>query len=59
MAVELVKLANLIITMTKAAACGNRIGEILRTTEMVPELTEQKNSKNGTDAIRFEHVSLK
>ena len=29
--VELIKMANLIITMTKAAACGNRIAEMLDT----------------------------
>ena len=29
--VELIKMANLIITMTKAAACGNRISEMLET----------------------------
>lgn len=35
--VELIKLANLIITMTKAIACGNRIQDVL---EIEPENTE-------------------
>ena len=59
--VELVKLANLIITMTKAAACGNRIEVILHTTETEPsksERTETKTYDTNTDAIRFENVSL-
>jgi ABC-type multidrug transport system fused ATPase/permease subunit len=56
--VELVKLANLIITMTKAAACGNRIEAILKTTE--PELSKKELTESAsTDAIRFENVSLR
>lgn len=35
--VELVKLANLIILLTKAVACSNRVGEVFA---MTPELTE-------------------
>ena len=43
--VELIKMANLIITMTKAAACGNRVQSIL----------EEETIKNGNN----EHISLK
>lgn len=39
--VELVKLANLIITVTKAVACGNRIENVLKIT---PEMENGKNS---------------
>ena len=56
--VELVKLASLIITITKATACGNRIGEVLN---KVPEATEQpKNDPLPTNrsAITFRDVSM-
>ncbi len=57
--VELVKLANLIITMTKAAACGNRIEAILKTTEAEPPKSERTKPQTAdVDAIRFENVSL-
>lgn len=58
--VELVKLANLIITVTKAVACGNRIQSILE----IPAGMEQgfvtdkeENGEIGT--VKFEHVSLR
>ncbi len=56
--VELIKMANLIITMTKAAACGNRIQSVL---DMTPA---QKNGTAvpGPDAprgqVEFRDVSL-
>ena len=58
--VELVKLANLIITITKAAACGNRIGEVLKTTsEEIKPVSDAISCNNAdADAIRFENVSL-
>lgn len=40
--VELVKLANLIITVTKAVACGNRIGQMLEV---------QSSQKDGTESF--------
>jgi len=43
--VELVKMANLIITMTKAAACAGRIRNVLETEQM------QKNGTADADAI--------
>lgn len=56
--VELVKLASLIITLTKATACGNRIGEVLN---QAPEASAQP--KDGTplengSAITFRDVSM-
>ena len=66
--VELVKLANLIINITKAVACGNRIQSIF---EMQPSITDgsgQKVDKVRTDtadrseeaeyAVEFSHVGL-
>lgn len=58
--VELVKLANLIITINKAIACGNRIEEVL---EVVPTITdsvtETKKSASGELEVEFSHVSMK
>lgn len=57
--VELVKLANLIITITKSIACGNRIEAIL---EMKPTQTfaEQpvKEEENPEYAVEFQDVSF-
>ena len=59
--VELVKLANLIITVTKAIACGNRVGAILETdpgmkdgTAAHPEFVGEREP-----AVAFCHASLK
>ena len=57
--VELIKFANLIISITKAAACGNRIQAVLESGTPVPE----DNSEPETDpanrgCISFENVSF-
>ena len=53
--VELVKLANLIITVTKAIACGNRISDVLD----IEEGMETENSADTSDAmVEFKNVSL-
>ena len=58
--VELLKLANLIITMTKAFACANRIEAVF---EMETGLLdgadiENKEVKDSDIAVSFEHVCL-
>ena len=62
--VELVKLANLIITVTKAVACGNRIENVLKIT---PEMENGKKQcdpvrssggEGSCPAVEFSHVSL-
>lgn len=61
--VELVKLANLIITVTKAVACGNRIESVLK---IKPDMKSGnllwedagKESSDGEPAVEFSHVSL-
>ena len=56
--VELVKLANLIITVTKAVACGNRIQSILEE----PAGMKEKGSKGDeklTGCVEFDHVSMR
>ena len=57
--VELVKMASLIISITKAVACGNRI---LRVLELPTEEDEHHTAAGAIDggsevAVRFEHVS--
>lgn len=68
--VELIKLANLIITMTKAVACGNRIEAVMNVVpEIHMELEEEKKTKNqevdqanencDVPAVVFSSVSMK
>ena len=47
--IELIKLANLIVTVTKAAACGGRIADVL---EMQPSLQTQTDDQQ-TDEERY------
>lgn len=58
--VELVKLANLIITVTKAIACGNRIQNVFEMhSEMEDGLLEAGDvAAEEREAVVFEHVSL-
>ncbi len=53
--VELVKMANLIINMTKAVACGNRVQSIL---EIQPEEQELRRLKLGGHVV-FDHASCR
>ncbi len=57
--VELVKLANLIITMTKAAACGNRIGEVLAITPSQSYPDSDPEEAASAPAVVFENVSFR
>ena len=61
--VELIKLANLIITMTKSVACGDRIANLLKEKkeDSAEEntLTEKENRFEKIDSIEFESVSFK
>ena len=58
--VELIKLADLIINITKAVACGNRIQKVLEVEPSMEngskECTEEKNTQEN--AVDFNHVSL-
>ena len=56
--VELIKLANLIITITKAVACGNRISAVLDMQAGMPEHPEIPKESQNSDAVRFTDVSL-
>ena len=61
--VELVKLANLIINVTKAIACGNRIGAVM---DLEPDVVSGVGAKNpekaktgDVPAVEFDHVSFR
>lgn len=62
--VELIKLANLIVTITKAAACGNRISSILEMETSMPLDQELKKDGNQieiqekTPMVQFSHVGM-
>lgn len=55
--VELIKMANMIITLTKAAACGNRIEAVLET-ETSEDLS-QKSDIRSDGSVQFQHVSFR
>lgn len=56
--VELIKLANLIMTVTKSFACAGRVNEIL---DMQPSLKHSEQAQKEEDApfISFKNVSVK
>ena len=60
--VELVKLANLIVTVNKAVACGNRIQEVFDREPGLAESPADVNAPGGheetEDSIIFDHVNL-
>lgn len=60
--VELIKLANLIVTLTKAAACMNRIEGVFDITSSMEfkevKETEEKREENVDVAIAFKDVGL-
>ncbi len=59
--VELVKLANLIITITKSVACGNRIESIMEIHSTMQEGrgVEAADSKSEDYAVVFENVAMR
>lgn len=61
--VELVKLANLIITVTKAIACGNRIQDVFEVNTSLPDDAETEvrsgfSKDSNSEIVTFEHVGL-
>ncbi len=58
--VELIKLANLIVTITKSIACGNRIQSVFEITSSMTDNNGIKSTenKNNEVIISFNHVSL-
>lgn len=57
--VELVKLANLIVTITKALACAGRIEGVLRLTPSMDEPDQPISASDSSEAVRFEDVSTR
>jgi len=57
--VELIKMANLIITITKAVACGNRVGAVLEIPAGMPSHPELSRAPSDSDAVRFDDVSMR
>ncbi|MBQ8322946.1 MAG: ABC transporter ATP-binding protein [Clostridia bacterium] len=56
--VELIKLANLIVTVTKAAACGGRISAVLQAQPSL--LLEEETEAKGSGAfIEFDNVTMR
>jgi ABC-type multidrug transport system fused ATPase/permease subunit len=56
--VELIKLANLIVTLTKAMAGAHRISDILNTPADTPRKIE-KETEDGDDAVSFQNVAYR
>ena len=60
--VELIKLANLIVLIIKAIACGNRVSAIFDVKPSQVEGVKESEAENtvaeNAEAVRFEHVSL-
>ena len=55
--VELIKMANLIITMTKAVACGNRIGTVLEMRSSQEDGTHEVRTLGGK--VEFKSVTAR
>lgn len=53
--VELIKLANLIITVTKSLACADRIADLLKDDTKEKDITQTLDS---VESVRFENVSF-
>ncbi|MBQ8658803.1 MAG: ABC transporter ATP-binding protein [Clostridia bacterium] len=56
--VELIKLANLIVTVTKAAACGSRVESVLALEPSLQDGTESEGETDGAPFIAFENVTV-
>ncbi len=58
--VELVKLANLIITITKALACADRVAGVfeIKNEESLPEEYRVSEKRKDAPFLEFDHVSL-
>ncbi len=56
--VELIKLANLIIQITKALACAKRIESVFEVENSQEILTDHTSTSATDDMVRFDHVSL-
>lgn len=56
--VELVKLANLIITVTRAIACGNRVQALFETESSMPDTAAAEPESRGEFSVELRGASL-
>lgn len=58
--VELIKLANLIITITKALACANRVESVLEIQSSMQDADRKspERAETGSPSVEFRHVGL-
>lgn len=57
--VELIKLANLIVQVTKAVACGNRIADVLAIPSKLPEKNPKLiGARDGAPEVEFDYVCM-
>lgn len=57
--VELIKLVNLIVQVTKAVACGNRIADVLSIPSKLPEKNPKLiGARDGAPEVEFDHVCM-
>ena len=57
--IELIKLANLIVTVAKAAASAGRIESVLKMQPSLQLIDEEGEVATATEMIRFENVSIR
>lgn len=55
---ELVKMANLIINITKAVACGNRIASVFEITSSQQQASASREKPESAPEVEFRNVSL-
>ena len=56
--VELIKLASLIITLTKSLACAGRVSAVLEQQPSMTYAAEAAPQVSGEDAVEFDHVTF-
>ncbi len=56
--IELIKLANLIITVNKSAACANRVADVFEITNSMQAINCEDISREMEESIEFRNVSL-
>ena len=56
--VELVKLANLVVSISKAVACGSRIESLLELETGMPQAAKPLAPAPAEDTVRFDHVTF-
>ena len=58
MIVELIKLASLIITLNKAAACADRVADVLNVVPSMHYKEETETADKADSVVSFDHVTF-